>query len=162
LPNGRTYWYFETSARHVDESAPLARIDRSQWPDPFGDVVAATDQRDVLVHPVRTLAPLRTWSRGQVTLLGDAAHAMAPNLGQGAAQAIEDAAALHAALRSTAEIAPALLAYESARESRARMVQRESARMARLAFARPAHARDLLMRAMPDSVRRRALERLVA
>jgi salicylate hydroxylase len=73
-------------------------------------------------------APLPTWTRGRLILLGDAAHPMLPHAGQGANQAIEDAIALATMLsRANRESAPRALAiYESLRRERAAGVQRMS------------------------------------
>ncbi|HXO72652.1 MAG TPA: FAD-dependent monooxygenase [Bradyrhizobium sp.] len=70
--------------------------------------------------------PLPTWTRGRLTLLGDAAHPMLPHLGQGANQSIEDGMALATILAHTnRETAPAaLLAYEQLRRERVAQVQR--------------------------------------
>jgi salicylate hydroxylase len=70
--------------------------------------------------------PLPTWSRGRLTLLGDAAHPMLPHLGQGANQSIEDGMALATILaRANPETAPAaLFAYERLRRERVALVQR--------------------------------------
>ena len=70
--------------------------------------------------------PLQGWSRGRLTLLGDAAHPMLPHLGQGANQAIEDGMALATILASAnRKTAPtALLAYERLRRERVALVQR--------------------------------------
>ena len=59
--------------------------------------------------------PLASFAQGRVALLGDAAHAMTPNLGQGACAAIEDAAALVGALGAEADVAKALQAYDAGR-----------------------------------------------
>jgi salicylate hydroxylase len=70
--------------------------------------------------------PLPTWTRGRLTLLGDAAHPMLPHLGQGANQAIEDGIALATILaRAERASAPsALVAYERLRRERVAAVQR--------------------------------------
>ncbi len=70
--------------------------------------------------------PLPTWTKGRLTLLGDAAHPMLPHLGQGANQSIEDGMALATILaRSSPKSAPAaLLAYERLRRERVAQVQR--------------------------------------
>ena len=73
-------------------------------------------------------AHLEHWSRGRVTLLGDAAHAMLPFMAQGAAQSIEDAFVLASCLSAadTLAIPAALLQYEEIRKSRAHQVQERS------------------------------------
>ena len=70
--------------------------------------------------------PLPTWTRGLLTLLGDAAHPMLPHLGQGANQSIEDGMALATILKlADRRTAPAaLLAYEHLRRERVAQVQR--------------------------------------
>jgi salicylate hydroxylase len=72
--------------------------------------------------------PLSAWTRGRLTLLGDAAHPMLPHAGQGANQAIEDAVAIAAILsRADRASAPrALLIYERLRRERTAGVQRMS------------------------------------
>jgi salicylate hydroxylase len=98
--------------------------------------------------PLYGHAALSAWSRGAVTLLGDAAHPMVPFLAQGAAQAIEDAAALGAACAGSAPLADAFCAYERARLSRTTRVQSASRRQGFYFHAGfpIAPARDLVMR----------------
>jgi len=69
--------------------------------------------------------PLPSWTRGSLTLLGDAAHPMLPHLGQGANQSIEDGMTLAIILaRATRDTAPAALAaYERLRRERVAQVQ---------------------------------------
>jgi salicylate hydroxylase len=67
--------------------------------------------------------PLGRWNRGPVVLLGDAAHAMLPHYGQGAAQTIEDAAILAAELDGADDIPAALHRYAARRRVRTRQVQ---------------------------------------
>jgi len=72
--------------------------------------------------------PLNGWSKGRLTLLGDAAHPMLPHLGQGVNQAIEDGYALALLLdgRSAADVPGVLRAYEKLRKPRTDMVQTEA------------------------------------
>jgi len=72
--------------------------------------------------------PLVTWTNGRLALLGDAAHAMLPHLGQGANQAIEDAVALAGFLegRNSGEIVSILKHYEAFRRERTDVVQAEA------------------------------------
>jgi salicylate hydroxylase len=70
--------------------------------------------------------PLPTWSKGRLTLLGDAAHPMLPHLGQGVNQSVEDGIALAAILAQldSSKVPAALLAYERLRRERVAEVQR--------------------------------------
>lgn len=72
--------------------------------------------------------PLKQWSRGRVTLLGDACHSTLPYLAQGAAMAIEDSAALAQCIKRSVSIEKGLQAYERVRRKRATGIQRISRR----------------------------------
>ena len=79
---------------------------------------------------LRDREPLRRYSKGRVTMLGDAAHPMTPFLGQGACMAIEDAMVLGRAFAASNSIAEALFMYENTRRERANGVQLASRRQA--------------------------------
>jgi salicylate hydroxylase len=72
--------------------------------------------------------PLAAWTKGRLVLLGDAAHAMLPHLGQGANQAIEDGVALAVLLegRASTEVADILPQYEKFRRVRTDVIQAEA------------------------------------
>jgi len=97
-----------------------------------------------------SLAPLPRWSRGPITLLGDAAHPVLPYLAQGAALAIEDADQLAQCLTlSPEDPATAFRAYEAARRARTTRLQHTSRRFGRIYhLSGPARfARNLALRA---------------
>ena len=81
-------------------------------------------------------APLPAWNRGRVTLLGDAAHAMLPFLGMGAAMAIEDGMILARAFMAEADVAAAFARYEAARIPRTTLLHQRSVEQGRLTQAR--------------------------
>ncbi|CAM5659110.1 Monooxygenase OS=Streptomyces aurantiogriseus OX=66870 GN=GCM10010251_49740 PE=4 SV=1 [Streptomyces aurantiogriseus] len=108
-----------------DEKAELLRR-FGDWHDPIPAVLAAARPEDVLRHDVHHLAePLPAFHRGRVALLGDAAHAMPPTLGQGGNQAIEDAIVL-------AHHCDDLAAHTAARLPRTTAIARQAVRIARL------------------------------
>ncbi len=107
-----------------DAAALEARF--SYWHASARDLLAAAS--DWRKWPLFDCDPLASWTAGRVALLGDAAHPMPPFLAQGAAQAIEDAAALGRALARGRDIEQGLAAYQAARQARAARVLRESRR----------------------------------
>jgi 2-polyprenyl-6-methoxyphenol hydroxylase-like FAD-dependent oxidoreductase len=119
-----------------------------------------------VTETVRLVAPLPALAVGRVALLGDAAHAMTPDLGQGGCQAFEDAAALGALLDGAgAADVPALLArYDGLRRSRTTALQQQARRMNRLLRLRgPAgRLRDAALRAVPRALATPALARQFA
>ena len=98
LANRRVYCYASALAspgtRAADELAELVRL-FGTWHEPIPALLASAGPQDVIRRDVAELtAPLPSFHRGRTVLLGDAAHPMTPNLGQGACQALEDAAVL--------------------------------------------------------------------
>jgi salicylate hydroxylase len=102
--------------------------------------------------PLFDRTPVPDWSRGRVGLLGDAAHPMLPYLAQGAAQAIEDSAALALAfLEHGRDPGKALTEYSRARIERAGKIQAASRSQGKIYHLAgpPAFARDLVLRLTP-------------
>jgi salicylate hydroxylase len=112
---------------------------------PLRELIAACDS--FRRWPLWGRPALRSWTRGAVTLLGDAAHPMLPFLAQGAAQAIEDAETLGDAFAAGASPSQAFARYEMARIARATKVQTASRRQGRFSHAAfpLAQARDFVM-----------------
>jgi 2-polyprenyl-6-methoxyphenol hydroxylase-like FAD-dependent oxidoreductase len=104
------------------------------------------------------------WVKGRVALLGDAAHALTPNMGQGAAMAIEDAWVLAEQLETARSVPEALARYEALRRPRVAAIQRRSralGRLAQLESRRLGAVRDLVTRLVPPRVAERALVSLL-
>ncbi|WP_460362253.1 FAD-dependent monooxygenase, partial [Actinocorallia lasiicapitis] len=130
LPGGRAYCFASaTVPAGGTENAPELRRRFGNWPEPIPALLAAVPDASVLRHDIYDLPPLPTYVRGRVVLLGDAAHAMTPNLGQGACQALEDAVVLADHLDRTPDLGTALAAYDRLRRPRTQRIVRRSARL---------------------------------
>ncbi|MDN5764261.1 MAG: FAD-dependent monooxygenase [Humibacillus sp.] len=143
------YWFAATRTRAAAEH-PLETF--AGWHHPVVDALEARQVGSTPVLALQDLPALNAWHDGRSTaLVGDAAHAMTPNLGQGAAQALEDVAALLDELGS-APVPEALAAYELHRRSRAEYVvsrSRLAGRVAQAGNPLTASLRDALARATP-------------
>ncbi|KAJ5136697.1 Monooxygenase FAD-binding [Penicillium atrosanguineum] len=96
------------------------------WDPKITKIIDLVEEDEVLEWKLCLHSPLKTWIRGSVALIGDACHPMLPYVAQGAAQAVEDAAALGVLLSlisSRHEIPDALKVYEQSRKQRAETVQ---------------------------------------
>jgi salicylate hydroxylase len=98
----------------------------SDWSPDVKRIIAATPEDELYKWALFDRDPLPFWNLGHVTLLGDAAHAMLPSLGQGAAMAIEDAVVLARSFASSDTVTEALKRYQSARHARTSFVLEES------------------------------------
>ncbi|MEH1097868.1 FAD-dependent monooxygenase [Micromonospora sp. CPCC 205561] len=121
LGAGRLHCYAD-EAGTVPPAEPAARL-RELFGGYGGPVPAVLEVLDRVHVGITEEVELGRWSRGRVLLVGDAAHATAPTLSQGAAMALEDAVVLAESLRAADDVPTALAAYESRRRPRTRWVR---------------------------------------
>ena len=117
-------WTSESWTDRGDVDEVLARYEG--WHPTVRALVAAFPE--TFIWALHDRAPLPAWTKGKVALLGDACHPMLPMMAQGAAQAIEDGAALASLLAAVKDDLPAALTrYEALRKPRATRLQEASA-----------------------------------
>lgn len=162
---GDLVYCYGTGALPPGSTSPageLAELRRrfADWCEPIPAVLAAATEDQVLRNDIYALPPLPTFVHGPVALLGDAAHAMVPYLGQGGCQALEDAATLSIAVETQPDLATALRRYDELRRPRTLAMARKS-RMSgltgHLSWAPARIARNALLRALPTSLFVRSL-----
>jgi 2-polyprenyl-6-methoxyphenol hydroxylase-like FAD-dependent oxidoreductase len=159
LGGNQAYWWASARTGEGAGGSPAqekAAVERrfGVWHDPIPELIDATLEQAIVRGGLYERPPLPRWSAGRVGLLGDAAHPMLASFGQGACQAIEDAAALGEAVGAGPDVTLALQAYGARRAPRAAVVVRRSRRLARLAHLRHPLAvavRDACLRVIPPS-----------
>jgi 2-polyprenyl-6-methoxyphenol hydroxylase-like FAD-dependent oxidoreductase len=169
IGRGRTYWFATKNAPEGEPDEPegkRAEILRrfSGWHEPIAAIADSADEGVILRNDVYYLEPLPRWSEGRVVLVGDATHATTPGVGQGAAQAIEDAVVLADRLAAVGDVPTALGEYEAIRRPRAEAVLNLSRRIdkaAQLTSPLGWRVRNAVLRRLPERTQRRQLEPLV-
>jgi 2-polyprenyl-6-methoxyphenol hydroxylase-like FAD-dependent oxidoreductase len=169
ISRGRVYW-FGTANMAGGAAEPLdgRKCDLlrrfADWHAPIEALIQATDEAAILRNDIYDRPALSQWSEGRVTLLGDAAHPMTPNLAQGACQAIEDAAVLAKCLSADSDVVSALHAYEAWRIGRTRAIALQARRVGAVGQWRNPLAcwlRDAALHQAPASLRARQLAWIV-
>lgn len=124
LDKDNVYWYLVINAAMEIPDAEVSRYIKDFNPL-VKELVQATPAETLIRGPLYDLKPVHDWYRDGVCLVGDAAHAVTPNLGQGACQAVEDAYVLGALLQRH-EPAVAFAKYPEARRAKAHYIARAS------------------------------------
>lgn len=120
IGDGKACWY--ATRNQSETAAPLSKARLLEhfkgWHAPIAGFIAATPAAAIVRTPALDRPPAWTWAKGRVVLIGDAAHPMTPNLGQGTCQAIEDALLLSRRLARGGSIETAFHRFEKLRRAR--------------------------------------------
>jgi len=137
-----TYWFVTERAPEGSAAAEgeltYLRGRYSSWVQPIPDILGSTDPAVVLRHDLYDRTEAKVWARGRLVLVGDAAHAMRPHLGQGGCQGLEDAAILAAFADGADDLRAAFARFAGFRQPRVAPLIRESALLGRIVNLRPA------------------------
>lgn len=130
IDGDRVYWFATANVaaggRDASKVDLLGRF--GSWHAPIAAIIDATPDALILRTDIADRDPIDDWGEGRVTLLGDAAHPMTPNLGQGGGQAIEDAVVLDLCLTAHDIVMAAFRDYEDRRRARTARVVTEARR----------------------------------
>lgn len=124
MGNGQFYFFFDVplpagTANERDRYREELRSHFGDWAAPVRSLIERLDPSIVSRVEIHDMVPIDSFVKGRVVLLGDAAHPMAPDLGQGGCQAMEDAWVLARCLhRDPENVAAALAHYDQARAER--------------------------------------------
>jgi 2-polyprenyl-6-methoxyphenol hydroxylase-like FAD-dependent oxidoreductase len=159
LGDGTSYWFapITQSLDPVGDGDTVERLSEcyAEFPAPVGDLIAGTDPERVSRVEMRDLPSMDAWSKGRTVLVGDAAHAMTPNLAQGGAQALEDGFALAKCLADHGSHRRAFSAFEDLRRPKAeRMVEQswQRGKVAQLENGVLRRIRNFALRNLPEFV----------
>ena len=168
LKENTVYWFAVKNAPEDSDEMKryglpdLKKIFRG-YHDPIGKILDATPADQILHNDLHDLCPISQYAYGNLVLIGDAAHATTPNMGQGACQAIEDALVLANCLKRNSQVRDAFKAFEEQRLKRTHAIVEQSRRAGKLAQLENPVAiglRNFVLRAIPSSFYEKQLKKL--
>jgi 2-polyprenyl-6-methoxyphenol hydroxylase-like FAD-dependent oxidoreductase len=170
LADGNIYWAGVTKEPPGEKPGPEGHkrdlLERfGSWTQPVPALINATDEAAILRNDMYDRAPAPHWSGARVTLVGDAAHPMTPNQGQGACQALEDGVAMGESFARASSVAEAFQLYERRRLRRANRVvtlSRQATRGVQIDNPLLCALRDGLMSLIPRRLIMRAQDGVLA
>jgi 2-polyprenyl-6-methoxyphenol hydroxylase-like FAD-dependent oxidoreductase len=152
--HGKVYWFLVDSScgqRPTKDRAGVPELLQivNGYAEIAGRIIEATPHSAINEVELEDLRPELPWYQGKVCLIGDAAHPMTPNMGQGGAQAVEDAHCLAQILSGRQDVLAAFETFQSRRFKKVRSIGNASFQMGRMIHSRWTRFRNLLFRAVP-------------
>ncbi|MCE7072575.1 FAD-dependent monooxygenase [Dyadobacter sp. CY327] len=168
LNDGKIYWF--ACVRSIANNPVFNAFgaqDLAKWfrkfHHPIPEILSKASHYALIHNDIYDLAPLAHYAHSNILLVGDAAHATTPNMGQGACQAMEDAATLLTELRKDQPLEKVFAEFESKRMERTQYVIRQSRMIGKIAQTDNlllAKLRNALLRMSPASSREKQFEKL--
>jgi len=159
----KVYWYALTNSKNVKtEQVNLTEMFK-EFHNDILNIISATKKEQIIVSDIIDLKPIDKWQNENVCLIGDAAHATTPNLGQGACQAIEDAYVLGKLLDSGITIENTFKEYENARRKKAHMIVNTSWTVGKMAHIENRFGiwlRNFIMKNLPKSANKKQMDKI--
>jgi 2-polyprenyl-6-methoxyphenol hydroxylase-like FAD-dependent oxidoreductase len=163
--SGHTYGFGHVAEPHFhdDVRGRLARLRRrfDGFAEPVQQFLAALDCDEQVHCSTVEWVDQEEWHRDRVVLVGDAAHASSPMMGQGGGMAVEDAYVLAVCLRSADTVESALDRYVTRRKPRVKWVQQESLAVSQI-IGLPFEPRDAALRTRGEEMFRKRFQPLIA
>src|SRR5690606_38914540 len=157
------YWYAVVNESLVNQQEDSLENLFKDFNADVLDIILNTSDDTVIKNRIIDLKPIHKWYNKMVCLLGDAAHATTPNLGQGACQAIEDAYLLAELYQEEKPIENVFKEYQNLRIKKAHEIVNSSWRIGKMVHFENSfliYSRNLLMRCIPKSANNMQLKKI--
>ena len=161
ISNQKVYWYALTNSKNTKSDEVNLTEMFSEFHSDILKIISATGKKQIIVSDIIDLKLIYKWQGENVCLIGDAAHATTPNLGQGACQAIEDAYVIGKLLGSGLSIENTFEDYEKLRRKKAHSIVNTSWTIGKIAHIENRFGvwlRNFAMKSLPKSANKKQLD----
>jgi 2-polyprenyl-6-methoxyphenol hydroxylase-like FAD-dependent oxidoreductase len=161
ISDKKVYWYALANSKKLEKSDVNLTDFFSEFHSDIFKIISATKKEQIIISDIFDLKPIDKWQSENVCLIGDAAHATTPNLGQGACQAIEDAYVLGKLLDNGMAIENTFKAYENLRRKKAHTIVNTSWTVGKIAHIENKFGiwlRNFVMKNMPKSANKKQMD----
>lgn len=162
ISDKKVYWFTVINEALMKNNSNLSELFKEFHPEIL-KIISETPQDQIIFSDILDLQPIQQWQKGKVCLIGDAAHATTPNMGQGACQAVEDAYVIGKLFGQGKSAEEVFAQYEKLRMAKAHYIVNTSWRIGKVAHFENSLAiwlRNLLVRSVPKSAGQKQMEKV--
>lgn len=170
LNKGKMYWYACVNTSQDNEKMKRYTVEDllrqfGEFHHPVHEILEATKNDNLIHGDIIDLKPIHRYAFGNIVLIGDAAHATTPNLGQGACQGMEDAVILAQEVKKGGDMADAFSRFEQRRLKRTHMIVQRSRMIGKIAQSENALVitmRNVALKLTPEFIKEKELKKINA
>ncbi|WP_027379306.1 FAD-dependent monooxygenase [Chryseobacterium daeguense] len=157
----KVYWYALTNKKKFDDTINLIDIFKNFHPIIL-KILEATPLENIIINDIIDLSPISKWHSENLCLIGDAAHATTPNMGQGACQSIEDAYIIGKLMDITDNINEVFEKFQSIRRKKVDYIVETSWKIGKISqWEKGNSVRNFLMRLVPEKMNQQLVEKII-
>ena len=155
------YWYALVNEKFYSKDIDLMRTFKEFHPD-VQELISKTSKENIILNEIIDLKPMEKWTAENLCLIGDAAHATTPNMGQGGCQAVEDAYIIGKLLETEKDWNTIFHQFEKIRKSKVNHIVKSSWTLGKVAqLEHFTKLRNFVFRNIPESVNQRQMEKIL-
>lgn len=162
ISDKQVYWYAVINETFMKDNATITELFKEFHPE-IVEIISETPEEKIIFNAIKDLQPITKWQDGSVCLIGDAAHATTPNMGQGACQSVEDAYVIGQLFAQGKTVNEVFALYEKLRIEKAHYIVNTSWKFGEIAHYENSFAvwlRNTLVKLMPKSAIEKQLNKV--
>ncbi|MCJ7936337.1 MAG: FAD-dependent monooxygenase [Chryseobacterium sp.] len=158
----KVYWYACINEKSFESPLDAATLFRDFNPLIL-QLIEATSEENIICNEITDLTPIPKWYTDNLCLIGDAAHATTPNMGQGACQAIEDAHVIGKLLEKNKDFNTVFQEFQKIRRKKVDYIVNTSRTIGKVSQWEHGNSlRNFLMRLIPQNMNQKMAKKIIA